>query len=299
MQTRCGLAARRLITSPEGEVLGILAEDGNRPLRIRAERGVILATGGFENSPELCRQYFRAMPVYPLCTMSNTGDGIIMAQKAGAALWHMWHFHGSYGFKVPDFPFAFRSFLRGSRSPHVVVPWVLIDQGGRRFVNEYPPALQDTGARDLDRLDPETATYPRIPAYAIFDDAGRRLGPIADVIINDESYPPFTWSVDNSAEIARGWIHQADTLPALAAQIGVPEKALQETVAGWNAAYAAGEDRDYGRQRSSMAPIAAAPFCAAPVWPIVTNTQGGPAHDVEQRVLDSVRRAHPPALCGR
>ena len=34
-------------------------------------------------------------------------------------------------------------------------------------------------------------------------------------------------------------------------------------------------------------PVAAPPFFAAPVWPIVSNTQGGPAHDARQRVLDA------------
>jgi hypothetical protein len=29
---------------------------------------------------------------------SNTGDGIRTVQHLGAALWHMWHIHGSYGF---------------------------------------------------------------------------------------------------------------------------------------------------------------------------------------------------------
>ena len=33
--------------------------------------------------------------------------------------------------------------------------------------------------------------------------------------------------------------------------------------------------------------IAAPPFSGAPIWPIVSNTQGGPAHDAEQRVLDA------------
>ena len=41
--------------------------------------------------------------------MGNTGDGIRMAQDVGAALWHMWHYHGVYGFKHPDpaYPFGF------------------------------------------------------------------------------------------------------------------------------------------------------------------------------------------------
>ncbi len=40
----------------------------------------------------------------------NTGDGIRMAQDLGAELWHMWHYHGCYGFKHPDpdYPVAIR-----------------------------------------------------------------------------------------------------------------------------------------------------------------------------------------------
>ena len=40
--------------------------------------------------------------------MGNTGDGILMAQEVGAALWHMWHYHGVYGFRHPDSRLSFR-----------------------------------------------------------------------------------------------------------------------------------------------------------------------------------------------
>jgi predicted oxidoreductase len=35
------------------------------------------------------------------------------------------------------------------------------------------------------------------------------------------------------------------------------------------------------------------PFHAARVWPVVSNTQGGPVHDAEQRVLDAFGRPIP------
>jgi predicted oxidoreductase len=34
-----------------------------------------------------------------------------------------------------------------------------------------------------------------------------------------------------------------------------------------------------------MMPVARAPFVYAPVWPIVSNTQGGPVHDAAQRII--------------
>ena len=76
--------------------------------RVKAKRGVILACGGFEADDAMKRQYWQVKPVRSAAFLGNTGDGIRMAQAVGADLWHMWHFHGSYGFRHydPDYPLA-------------------------------------------------------------------------------------------------------------------------------------------------------------------------------------------------
>ena len=60
----------------------------------------------------MLRQYISPAPekLVQRNAKSGRGDGIRMAQELGAQLWHMWHFHGSYGFKHtdPDYPFAIR-----------------------------------------------------------------------------------------------------------------------------------------------------------------------------------------------
>ena len=77
---------------------------------LRARGGVVLATGGFEGAADLQRQFWSMHPVLSAALQSNTGDGLRMAQQAGAALWHMWHYHGSYGFRHPDpaYPYGIR-----------------------------------------------------------------------------------------------------------------------------------------------------------------------------------------------
>ena len=64
----------------------------------------------FENDDEMKLQFFPLQPVYYVVAKGNTGDGIRMAQQAGAKLWHMWHFHGAYGFRSADpaYPYAIR-----------------------------------------------------------------------------------------------------------------------------------------------------------------------------------------------
>jgi succinate dehydrogenase/fumarate reductase flavoprotein subunit len=42
-----------------------------------------------------------------------------------------------------------------------------------------------------------------------------------------------------------------------------------------------------------MMPIKNPPYYVTEAWPIVNNTQGGPEHDVKQRVLDPMKKAIP------
>ena len=82
--------ATDLILSPETrEVIGVHAVRDSRSIAINARKGVILACGGFEFDFEMQKQFLPGWPTYGRGTPGNTGDGIRMAQKAGAALWHM------------------------------------------------------------------------------------------------------------------------------------------------------------------------------------------------------------------
>jgi succinate dehydrogenase/fumarate reductase flavoprotein subunit len=254
----------------------------------------VLATGGFEADPAMQAQFWQVKPVLSAAVRSNTGDGIRMAQAVGAGLWHMWHFHGSYGFKHPDpaYPYGIRTkrlpdWLPG-KGPRgdVRMAWILVDQLGRRFTNEYHPYLQDTGSRPMESFDPEIMRFPRVPAFMIVDEPGRRLYPLGAPTYNDRGVS-MGWSRDNEAEIQRGLIGRAESVEALARAIKVPEAALAETIERWNQACRTGKDAEFGRWESTMVPIATPPFYYASMWPIVSNTQGGPAHDERQRVLDS------------
>ena len=167
-------AAERLVLQ-DGRVAGVRVAG-----ETIAAGGVVLATGGFEGSPELQRQFWPMNPVLSAAVRSNTGDGLRMAQGAGAALWHMWHYHGSYGFAHPDpgYPFG----IRLKRLPDwradqglredVAMSWILVDRSGRRFMNEYEPYMQDTGHRALEGMDFTRVSTPRIPALLLVDADG-------------------------------------------------------------------------------------------------------------------------------
>lgn len=286
-------AAKRLFAEPAGTVAGLLAEGPDGSTTIKARRGIVLACGGFEGSPRMQQEYWQARPVLSAAYRANTGDGIRMAQDLGAALWHMWHYHGSYGFKHPDpaYPFAIRTkrvpdWQPGEGPPDdVLMPWILLDRSGRRFMNEYDPYLQDTGARPFDRFLPERQDFAALPAWLIADETGRRTYAFGRPTYNERGIE-FSWSADNLREVELGLLGRAGDMAELAQAIGVEEAALVDAVSRWNAACAGGRDDDFGRPPSSMVPVAEAPFYYAPVWPVVSNTQGGPVHDAEQRIID-------------
>lgn len=280
-----GTPARRLVVEG-GQVIGAMVEREGKEIQVQANGGVILACGGFEFNQQMLKDFLEIPVVYPMGHPGNTGDGIQMAQQVGAALWHMWHIHGSYGVKIPDYAVGFRNPLGGARRNERVQAWILVDRHGRRFTNEQHPAPQDTGSRPFEQLNPETGSFDRIPAWMVFDEPARRLGPIAKPIAAvPEHY--YEWSKDNSKEIERGWIFSAPTLEVLAEQAGFPKDNFVETVARWNAGVASGTDKDFSRPAGTMIPIATPPFYAVPVYPVCSNTQGGPKHDEFQRLLDA------------
>jgi succinate dehydrogenase/fumarate reductase flavoprotein subunit len=290
---RTNTSARRLLADASGSVRGVLAECEGRSRSIRARRAVVLACGGFEGDDGMKAQFWQGTPVLSAAVRSNTGDGIRMAQELGAELWHMWHYHGSYGFRHPDpaYPYGIRTkrlpdWLPGE-GPRgdVVMTWIVVDRAGRRFMNEYPPYLQDTGARPLEPYDADRQRFSRIPCWLITDEAGRMRYPLGRPTYHDRAMR-YDWSADNSAEVKLGILRQAQSLPELAGAMGVDPAALADTIARWNKACAAGTDTDFDRPPSSMMAIEQPPYYAAELWPIVSNTQGGPRHDEAQRVID-------------
>jgi len=278
--------AARSLRLTDGAVTGLVVQREGRPVEISAHSGVVLTCGGFEFATELLQDYLELPVLYGVGHAGNTGDGVRLAQQAGGALWHMWHFHGSYGFKFPEYPVAFRTHMGGVRNRERKLAWILVDQQGQRFVNELHPAPQDTMWRPLQHLDAEQGRFDRIPCWLVFDDAARRLGPVAKPIASHpEQY--YAWSQDNRAEVERGWIHSANTPAALATQLGLPPEAFIATLARWNAAVAEGSDAEFGRPPATLLPVATPPFYGLPAWPVVSNTQGGPKHDECQRVLNT------------
>ena len=141
--------------------------------------------------------------------------------------------------------------------------------------------------RTVSFFDVSRRWYPRIPSYAVFDDVTRRRGPLHPSYKVGAIRDHYEWSLDNSKEVAKGWIKRGKTIRELAKKISVDESMLENAVARYNECCKAGIDTEFGRSRESLEPIEQSPYYAIELRPCLLNTQGGPRRDKEGRVLDT------------
>lgn len=270
-----------LIQNGDKEVLGIVATESGKDVNIKAKKGVVLTTGGYEYAPEMIQDFVKGNPVYAVGSPGNTGDGIRMCEAAGAALWHMTGASCSVGFKSDDYEYAMR--LAGNPTSGIYV-----DKYGNRFINEREIETH-SWLMISDYFDQEKLEYPRIPFYIVFDETERTSKKLG----SDSSYyalvhEKYIWSDDNSKEVEAGWITKADTLDELASKMGFDVEKLQNSIDTFNASVDNGGVDEFGRDMSEKKSrkIENGPFYAMPMWPCFLNSQGGPRRGINGEVLD-------------
>jgi succinate dehydrogenase/fumarate reductase flavoprotein subunit len=288
------LSAKNLVQNPETrEVVGVKAEAEGKEIYVKAERGVVLCCGGYENNPEMFAYYnYPGLSgfMFPYGTPGNTGDGLKMASAAGAYLWHtaalQW---GAFCARKPSQQFGVAI---GVGIPWTVKAWnfVFVNKYGQRFMRETKKLGHTKAPLDVLFFNHERAEYPHVPAYLIFDETYRTSGPIQAVVRGPMGYALihklYDWSSDNSAEIEKGWIVKADTVADLAGKIKVDRKGLEETISRFNSSCRTGKDLEFNRSRDHMEPVEKRPFYALEMGLALVNTQGGPKHNRYGQVLD-------------
>jgi 3-oxosteroid 1-dehydrogenase len=259
----------------QGAITGAVLRTPAGPRRVRAERGVILAAGGFERSAEL-RERFRT-PGSVAGTMGspgNTGRALLAALAVGADIDLMDQAWWSPGLLRPDGTATFTLGFSGG---------IFVDQSGRRFMNENQ-AYDRAGRAVIERLKDGRLTPPY---WFIFDD-------------RDGGRPPIQFPVAPIGEAepyrAAGLWRTGASLEQLAEQIGVPPQGLVETVSAFNRMAEAGRDTAFGRGDEPfdrlftggppLTPLTQPPFHAAAFGLSDLGTKGGLRTDARGRVLE-------------
>lgn len=271
-------AVIEVVKNTAGQAIGVIAERDGARFFCKANKGVVLTCGGFEYDAALKAQYLRPQAIQAAGWPHNTGDGVRIAQKAGAQLWHMDAEASAIGIH-PDGWDA--GFVLTVRKPG----YIYVDSAGDRFVNEARLEAHNAGAA-FAQFDLASYGFPCMPSFLVMDEENGRGAPLAmDIFSYNVVFKQYQWSADNSAEIDKGWIEVADSVEALAAIVGVETGVMAATLENYNAACRAGVDRAHGRPPETLKPIKA-PYYVMRIVPLMYNTQGGPRRDEQARVLD-------------
>ena len=236
----------------DGAAAGVKAESPDKELTINA-KAVILTTGGFGANEEM---YCTYRPDLRGTVTTNapgaTGDGIVMAQAVGADLVDIDQIQ-----LHPTVEQATSMLItEGVRGDGAI----LVNQSGVRFVNE----LQTRDVVSAAELEQE-GQY----AYVIFDQ-NLRGGLKAT-----EKY------------IKNGIVTEGETIEALAEKLGIDPAVLAKTLADWNDAVAAGEDKEFGRTTGMEHDLSKAPYYAIKVAPGIHHTMGGVKINTNTQVIDT------------
>jgi len=275
----------------DGVVRGVYVRDMNEPEAaeprlIRVRRAVILGSGGFEHNEQMRVKYQRA-PITTEWTVgaaANTGDGIVAAEKLGAALELMedaW-----WGPTVP---------LEGS-------PWfalsernspgsIIVNMSGERFMNESMPYVEACHQMYGGQYGHGDGPGENIPAWLVFDQQYRDRFIFAG--LQPGQRIPTKW-------LDSGVIVKAGTLEELAQKTNLPIEGLRATIERFNGFARSGVDEDFHRGESAydryygdptnkpnpnLGEIKNAPYYAAKMVPGDLGTKGGIRTDVHGRAL--------------
>jgi 3-oxosteroid 1-dehydrogenase len=287
-------AARELVVE-NGRVVGVVAQRDGAPVCIRANKGVVLAAGGFEASQAMREKYLPhpTRAEWSCGNHANTGDAINLGLSVGAALDLMDDAWWGPTTVVPGEPHARMLVIEKSLPGSI-----LVNKSGERFVNEAAPYIDVVNAM----YKTSTAAAPCVPAYMVFDTTYRKKYPCGPVL--QASQQP-DWMLPKAL---RNYFKKADTLDALAAQLGVDAAGLKATVTKFNQYARSGKDLDFHRgetvfdryygdekvqPNACLAPIETPPFYGLEAYPGELGTKGGLKTDARAHVLKETGEAVP------
>ena len=269
-----------------GEVFGVVVERGGRQVAVKANGGVVMACGGYENNEDMKRNYAGWMDVPTFGSPYNTGDGIHMLQRAGADLWHLRNRMNSGGFhlafKAPEYETAFmRAF------DYVSYSWIEVAADDRRFGDETYPFNRTHYKWKQHGHYVDTLHAWVMPVHMIFDESVRKNNCLGMKWMTwNMAVEGYDWSEDNSREVEQGWITRADSIADLALKLGRDPDRLAKTVAEYNAACTDKADALFQRDPSTLQPVGTPPYYAIELKPGLVCTSAGAKRTPEGEVLN-------------
>ncbi len=265
-------------------IIGIHAQQEGKDLYIKADKATILASGGFEWNEELKKAHLHGVITHPNSpSFCNEGDALKMAMSAGAELGNMSEHWGWISMMIPGEEVDGHPLIRGSLSERALPHCIIVNQRGKRFVNEA--ASYNDIYKAFLHIDANTCELENLPSWHIFDEQFHEKYAMM-TLMPGEHMPDF--------------VTRADTIEALASKMGIDPKGLAQEIERFNSFAEKGVDDDFQRGVSSydhawgdpenqpnpsLGKILKPPFYALENYMGSLGTKGGPKTNIKGQVL--------------
>lgn len=273
-----------------GAVVGAQATPkGGEPIYIKANKGVLLATGGFCNNISMLKAYCPS--AFTQCMVSNAGtndngDGIRIGLGAGAQL-DGWNNHGAFDGGIEGVPW--NHMLYSADIQIARQPWLQIDTRGTRQVYDIT-GYSKTGG--------EIMRMPESKLYSFFDAnweeycEGFQL-PMCRNLTKPDMPNQERWGglLDSdfrngvNRAIEEGRIKSGNTPEELAIAMGIEPELVVNAFQEWNDMVASGDGSEYGYQPEWLHPLDTPPFYGQALGVMLYSTRTGLSVDENQQVI--------------
>lgn len=276
-----GTDTETLLRDPDGRVIGARTRHPDGAVDVHA-RATLLATGGFQGSPEL-----RARHIHPnardMLLRSNPhscGEGIALGASAGGEV--PASNRGFYGHLVTASPSWGEERLYTMLSQYHSDHALLINEDGMRFCDETLGDHTNTW---------QTVRQKNARALCIWDARVQAEYATQVVVKCAPVVDKFATALEFGGEGISA--SSLDEIVAFGARHGFNGEQTAKTIAQFNELTQHGWERLEPPRSEDCAPYDQAPFYALVVYPAITFTYGGLTIDTGARVLDAAGQPVP------
>jgi fumarate reductase flavoprotein subunit len=266
----------------DGRIVGVKAADNKGNTYTIRSKAVVIASGGYGNSPEKLREWAHVDPdlVKPTAPLNKTGDGISMAREAGAA-------PGPVGLMLhPGTEGKGIKFLGDLYSLSWAPRSLWVNADGNRFVREtVVHEFSDTA----NALMAQRGEF----AWAIFDEDAVKFyeekgidNGVGVLVPTGKKLTELRKEMADAEAADSESFKSAATVEELAQKIGVPAENLKAAFDQYNKACEVGYDAAFQKEQPWLNPVRKAPFHALRIRPYHFTSYGGVKVDPYLRALD-------------
>jgi fumarate reductase flavoprotein subunit len=283
------LGVKILLNTPATKIIkknnmitGAIARDASGDAVEVTAKAVVIATGGFGDSPDLIKKntgYIWGKDMFSFKVPGLTGDGIRMAAEAGAAptatMMEMIYMMPEVSAQKIDMGLGF-----AFNQPHLLVNLL-----GERFMNEEVMGNTTFTGNAISFQKDKCA-------FLVFDENTKKHMEheggfdLINRVVPVSSVPDFDGAIANALQGGSKNIFVAGSAAELAEKTGIPAESLQHTLEEYNGYCDRGHDDAFNKGYNLLRPVRVPKFYAARLYCSAYGTLGGIKINCKAEVQD-------------